>query len=88
MNEEIDAGPIVIQKKFDLDPTLSFAKILEILFKESVPLMLESIDKVGSPDFLPLPNDYQETTPYRFPTLKQIQNYRKVLERRRLFRKR
>jgi methionyl-tRNA formyltransferase len=88
VNEEIDAGPIVVQKKFDLDPTLSFAKILEILFKESVPLMLEAIDKVDSPGFLPLPNNYQETSPYRFPTLEQVQNYRRVLERRRLFRKR
>ncbi len=83
VNEEIDAGPIVIQKKFDLDPRCSFAKILEILFKESIPLMLEAIDRVSSPEFLPLPNPTQGTMAHRFPTLEQIQNYRTLLARRR-----
>ncbi len=83
VNEEIDAGPIVVQKRFELDPTLSFSKILGILFEESAALMLEAIDKVGGKGFSSLPNNYKETTPFKFPTLEQIQNYRKVLKRRR-----
>jgi methionyl-tRNA formyltransferase len=83
VNEEIDAGPIIVQKKFDLDPRLSFAKVLETLFKHSVPLMLEALEKLESPKFEPLPNNYRGTSAYRFPTLEQIQNYRETLGRRR-----
>jgi len=83
VNEEIDAGPIVVQKQFDLDPRLSFAKILKTLFQKSVPLMLEALDKVAQPGFSPLPNHYQGTMAYRFPTLNQIQDYRKMMAKRR-----
>jgi len=87
VHEEIDSGPIVVQKKFDLDPRISYAKTLEILFQASVPLMLEALEKIAQPSFSPLPNHYQGTPVSRFPTLGQIQNYREVLRERRAVRK-
>lgn len=83
VDQEIDSGPIIAQKKYNLDPKLSYEKILDILFKESLPLMLEALDKLKQKNFIPTPNNYQGTPTYKFPTLKQIQEYRNQQQSRR-----
>jgi len=83
VNEDIDAGPIVLQKKYSLDPKLSYSDVLDKLFVFSLALMLSALTLLEDPSFKPLPNPSHKTTPYPFPTLMQIQAYRKRLKKRR-----
>jgi len=83
VNEGIDAGPIVVQKRFDLDPRFSYAQVLQILFQESLPLLLKALEKLKQPDFICIPNEVEGHPPRRFPSLKEIQCYRDRLAKRR-----
>ena len=83
VDKEIDSGPIIIQKRFEIDPRASYSEALDILFKDSTALMLEALDKVQKTDFVPLPNQYQGTKTCLFPTLKEAKTYRALLETRR-----
>lgn len=81
--KELDAGPIILQKQYDLDPRLPYAEVLTILFKESLPLTLEALQLLENPAFSPQPNDFQGTRTYLFPTLQEAKAYRKMMKIRR-----
>lgn len=83
VDENIDSGPIVAQRKYALDPKLSYTRILDELFTSSIPLMLEALKNLECYAFKPLPNEYQGTSTYKFPSLRQIRDYRKTLKARR-----
>ena len=83
LDKDLDSGPMIMQKKIEIDPRLSYPKVLSILFKEAMPLMLEALVKVQSKDFTPLPNNHQGTKTYLFPTLREAKSYRFLLKRRR-----
>lgn len=83
VNENIDAGGIVAQKSLDISPTSSYLTVLEEIFRASAPLLLEAIEKLQNPNFEPQANLWQGTPVYKFPTLGEVQNYRKVLRKRR-----
>lgn len=83
VDKEIDSGPIITQKKFEIDPRVSYSKVLDILFKDATALILEALVKLEKPDFTPLPNRYQGTKTYLFPTLKEVKTYRALLKKRR-----
>jgi len=83
VDENIDSGPIIAQKKYPLDPKLSYTKILDALFTSSIPLMLEALENLENADFTPKPNEYLGTSTYKFPTLDQIRKYRQDLKTRR-----
>lgn len=83
VDEGLDSGPIVLQRKFDMDPRLSYTDILDLLFRHSVPLMLEALDLLKSPKFIPVPNRHEGSPVYAFPTLEEVRAYRRVLRRRR-----
>lgn len=83
VDKEIDSGPIIIQKKYSIDQRVSYRKVLDILFNDAPSLMLEALAKLEKPGFVPLPNMYQGTTTYLFPTLKQVKDYRILLKKRR-----
>lgn len=83
VDEKIDSGPIIVQKKYYPNNALSYGKILDSLFKLSVPLMLKALTKLDNKDFSLISNKYQNTKVYNFPTLNQIRHYRKTLKERR-----
>ncbi len=83
VDKEIDSGAIIVQKKFDIDPRVSYAKVLDLLFKDAVDIILEALDKIKKPDFTPLPNEYKGMQTYLFPTLEEAKSYRKALKKRR-----
>ena len=83
VDKEIDSGPIIVQRKFDIDPRVSYTKVLDLVFKDAVDIMLEALDKIKKPDFTPIPNEYQGTKTYLFPTLEEAKKYRKILKKRR-----
>ena len=84
VNKNIDSGPIISQKRLEIDPRLSYFEVLDILFKESPPLILEALEKINSPDFSSLPNNYEGTSMYFFPTLQEVKRYRELMKKRRL----
>lgn len=83
VDEQIDSGPIVAQQKYALDPTLSYTRILDELFTSSIPLMLTALENLETSTFTPIPNTYLGTSTYKFPTLKEVQDYRRALGKRR-----
>ncbi len=83
VDKEIDSGPIIIQKKYAINPRLSYSKVLDIFFNDAPKLMLEALAKIEKPDFTPLPNNYQGTKTYLFPTLQEVKAYRAILKKRR-----
>jgi len=83
VDKEIDAGSIIMQKKFEIDPRVSYSKALDLLFNDAPSLMFEALEKVQKTDFVPTPNQYKGTKTYLFPTLREVKAYRAVLKRRR-----
>ncbi|MBM3244323.1 MAG: hypothetical protein FJZ15_00825 [Candidatus Omnitrophica bacterium] len=83
VDREIDSGPIIIQKGYAIDPRVSYSKVLDTFFNDAPKLMLEALAKIEKPDFKPLPNNYQGTKTYLFPTLQEVKAYRGLLKKRR-----
>jgi len=83
VDKEIDSGPIIIQKKYSIDPRSSYCKVLDIFFKDAPSLILEALDRIQKKDFVPLSNQYQGTKTYLFPSLQEVKAYRATLKRRR-----
>jgi hypothetical protein len=84
INEDIDAGPIIKQRTYDLNPCFSYARVLDILFKKAPGLMTDALSEIRKPDFKPLDNDYKDTKTCLFPTVEQARQYRKILKQRRI----
>lgn len=83
VDKEIDSGPIIIQKKYSIDQRSSYCKVLDIFFKDAPSLMLEALDRIQKKDFVAIPNHYQGTKTYLFPSLQEVKAYRETLKRRR-----
>ncbi|MDD5194960.1 MAG: formyltransferase family protein [Candidatus Omnitrophica bacterium] len=83
VDKEIDSGPIIVQKKYSINPRMGYSKVLDILFSDALSLMLEALEKVQEPGFAPIANQYQGTSTYLFPSLKQARAYRATLKKRR-----
>lgn len=83
VDKEIDSGPVILQKKYDIDPKLAYSRVLDILFKGAAELMFEALDKIQKKDFSPAVNSWQGTKTYPFPSLAQIKAYRRALKTRR-----
>ncbi len=83
IDDGIDSGPIILQKRYFFDPCLSYTKILDIIFKESVTLMLKALKMLSKTGFIPQINKYKGTKIYPFPKLADAREYRKQLKQRR-----
>lgn len=83
VDQGLDTGPIILQRRLELDPRLPYAAILDLLFRQSVPPMLEALDLLARPGFVPAENRHQGTTAWQFPTLAEVRRYRQVMALRR-----
>lgn len=83
VDKEIDSGPIIVQKKYSIDPRAAYWRVLDIFFNDAPGLMLEALDKIQKTDFTPIANQYQGTKAYLFPTLQEVKAYRETLKKRR-----
>jgi len=83
VDKDIDSGPIILQKTFDIDPRSSYTKVLDKLFEDADSLLLEVLERLRTPGFLPQTNDYQGTKTYLFPALADVKNYCAILKERR-----
>lgn len=83
VDKDIDSGPIIVQRKFNIDPRVSYTRVLDILFEESGKLILEALEKLEQPNFSTISNDYKGTQTYLFPTLQDVKAYKEILRKRR-----
>jgi methionyl-tRNA formyltransferase len=83
VNEAVDGGPIILQKRLTPDPCLTYARVLDLVFAASFDLLLQALDLLGASDFAPLPNLYQGTGTFSFPTLAEAKVYRRSMNLRR-----
>ncbi len=83
VDKGIDSGPIILQKKYTLDPRFSYCQVLDSLFQDAPNLMLEALDKIQLTGFVPIVNSYQGTKTYLFPSLQEVKAYREAMKKRR-----
>ena len=77
VNEELDAGDIIVQKRFPITDKDNFNSVVKKNYKLAPYAMLEALDKLekGKKDFIR--NDSNKATYNTIPTLKEAWEYRK-----------
>ncbi len=83
VDKGIDSGPIICQRNYTIDPRSSYTHVLDVLFADAPALMLEALDKLRDPNFVPTANLHQGTPTYLFPNLREAREYRSMLKNRR-----
>ena len=83
VNRDIDSGPIILQKHYEIDPGASYCRVLDILFDDAPNVMMEALDKIQDPGFVPAVNPYQGTQTCLFPSLRDVKQYRNTMKKRR-----
>lgn len=78
VDEGIDSGPIVVQKKFKIEKGATFAKIVKMNYSIAGKAMLEALDKLERGDRDYLPNQDEYATYNTVPSLKEAWKYRKT----------
>ncbi|HOX05775.1 MAG TPA: formyltransferase family protein [Planctomycetota bacterium] len=83
VDEGVDTGPIILQREFaDVDPAWPYPRVMRHLLAGAPELFWSAMERLESPGFVPaaqIPVD----EPFRFPTLSEARNYRRVLAGRR-----
>lgn len=76
VDEGIDSGPILVQKRIEIGN-----RTQEQLIRDTKQLgmdaIVEAVEKVNSGDLATLPNDEQEASYYSFPTREDVKAFRK-----------
>ena len=74
VDEGIDSGPILVQKKLEIG-SMSQAELIDVTKKMGMDAILESIEKihVGNPDLIE--NDAAQMTYFKFPTRDDVQAF-------------
>lgn len=81
MDEKIDNGPILVQKKTDIERFDTFNSILEKNFELAPEAMVEAIEMIREGDYKKnlIPNPEEEATYYSKPSISDALQYRKLL---------
>ncbi len=77
VEEGIDSGPIVVQKRFAVEAGESFGSLVRKNYAHASQAMLEALDKLKKGDTDYLPNPDEEATYNTIPTLGQAWDYRR-----------
>ncbi|MFW9912900.1 MAG: methionyl-tRNA formyltransferase [Candidatus Thorarchaeota archaeon] len=87
VDEQIDHGPIVIQKTVPIKRFDTFIGLLERIFDITPDAMLEAIEKISQGDYEQnlLPNEDSEATYFSKPNLSDALRYYSVIVRRFLY---
>jgi len=83
VDEGLDSGPIILQRSFSVDPSAPYGEVLERLFERSAAVVLEALELLERPDFVPLANPADEGSAHRHPTLVQAREWRREVAARR-----
>lgn len=76
MDEKIDNGPILVQRKIPIDTKTSYHALTQLVNKEIPSLLLETIDYLKKQKGDYIFNDSQQATYSSLPTLKQVISFR------------
>ena len=74
VDEGIDSGPILVQKKLEIG-NRSQAELIDITKKMGMDAILESIDKIHSGDYELIENDAAQMTYFSFPTRDDVKAF-------------
>lgn len=77
VTEKLDAGEIIIQKKFKVDKNDTFKSLVNKNYQIAPLAMIEALEKLERNDFSFLPNNDSESTYNSTPSLKEAWEYRK-----------
>ncbi len=77
VDEGIDSGDIIVQKKFTVTPNDNFNTIVKKNYKIAGKAMLEALDLLESGNYKLTPNDDTKATYNTVPTLKEAWEFRK-----------
>ncbi|MCL9775473.1 formyltransferase family protein [Vibrio methylphosphonaticus] len=77
VDEGIDSGPILVQKKFSLKG-LSQEKLIRYSKKLGMDAIVEAVDKISADSLDTIPNSDFEQSYYGFPTSKDVEEFRRV----------
>lgn len=78
VDEGIDSGDIVVQKRFEVPQNASFKKIVSINYSLAGKAMLEALDKLERGDQNYLENPDSQATYNTIPTMNEAWSYRKT----------
>ncbi len=76
VNEDLDAGDIIIQKKFEIQKDDDFADVVEKNYEIAPKAMLEALTKIEKGDNIYIENDDKQASYNTLPTFKQSFSYR------------
>lgn len=76
VEEGIDSGDIIVQKKFSISPKDTFSSIVKKNYEIAPKAMVEAIDVLGKGNYHLIPNDDSRATYNTVPTLKEAWKYR------------
>ena len=79
VDEGIDSGPILVQKKLLLGE-LSQWRLIEITKYLGIEAIIEAIDLIRSNNITLIDNDSSEATYYSFPSKQDVAEFKKMVE--------
>lgn len=62
INEELDAGDIVLQEKIEIDENITAGELYDLVFPIGAALVVKSIDLLGSGEIVPVNQDHSGAT--------------------------
>ena len=83
INEHIDAGEIIVQRKYKIKNTLPLFDVMGRIFRESYNDTISALKIVKSKNYKSIKNLWKNKRIYKFPSIKDAIEYRKVLNKRR-----
>jgi len=83
VDEGLDSGDIILQRSFPVDPAAPYGAVLERLFDVSADIVLEALDRLEDPGFVPLDNPADAGSTHGHPTLDEARAWRREVRRRR-----
>lgn len=75
VDEGIDSGPIVVQKKIGINKSWSQRDLIKETKKIGMDAIIESIEKIDSGNYELIPNPKEESTYFSFPTRKDVKEF-------------
>ena len=76
VDEGIDSGPILVQKKINIENMSQWELIRATKFL-GMEAIIEAIEMVKSGDYDLIPNDEEDSTYYSFPTRKDVIEFKR-----------
>lgn len=75
VDEGIDSGPIVVQRRVEIE-TDSLEELIRITKKVGMDAVWEAVGKVGSGNYRPIPNPAEDKSYFSFPTAADVRAFR------------